>query len=257
MKIILKAFLITVLLAVSFVSHSQRNVADSAIGTPWIGVQYGGNWTGGDLAQRYGFLHHVGFYAGYKTKNNWMYGLDANFMFGSGKTVRLEGVFDHLLDSYGNITDINGDIALVQALPRGMVINATVGKIFPVISPNPNSGPMVQFGAGWMVHRLRVETQEQVVPQLELDYRKGYDRLTSGINIHQFIGYGFLANGGAWNFYGGFYFNEAFTYNRRTINFDQPDTPVSTDLRIDLQYGFKVGWLIPFYKRQPKDFYYN
>ena len=30
---------------------------------------------------------------------------------------------------------------------------------------------------------MKIETNEQVVPQLELDYKKGYDRLTTGINF--------------------------------------------------------------------------
>ena len=47
------------------------------------------------------------------------------------------------------------------------------------------------------------------------------------------------------------------TKNRRTINFDEPDVPVSTELRLDVQVGFKLGWVIPIYKRQPKDFYFN
>lgn len=66
-----------------------------------------------------------------------------------------------------------------------------------------------------------------------------------------------MANEGVLNFYAGFYAQEGFTYNRRTINFDTPDIPVSTDMRLDIQYGFKLGWLIPIYPRQPKEFYYN
>lgn len=235
--------------------NAQRNVSDSTIGAVWFGVQYGGGFTAGDLADRYGYMNHLGFIAGYKTKQNWVYGLDANFMFGNN--VRMTGIFDHLVDSKGNITDINGDIAIVRALPRGVYANATVGKIFPIWSPNPNSGLYVNFGAGYLLHRLRVETQDHVVPQLELDYRKGYDRLTVGANIKQFVGYAYMANQGAANFYGGLWAQQAFTYNQRTINFDQPDVPVSTDLRLDLQFGFKVGWLIPIYKRQPKEFYFN
>ena len=66
-----------------------------------------------------------------------------------------------------------------------------------------------------------------------------------------------MANQGAYNFYAGFYIQEAFTYNRRTVFFDQPNTEVPKDMRIDIQYGFRVAWLIPFYKRLPKEYYYN
>ena len=228
---------------------------DSIIGTPWIGVQYGANWTTGDLADRYGFMNHIGIMAGYKTKKNWFWGLESNFMFGND--VRMTGLFDHLTDSQGNINDVNGDIGLILVYARGLNVNLAIGKVFPVLSPNKNSGIFVHAGLGYLAHKMRVETQEQVIPQLELDYKKGYDRFTTGPNAHQFIGYAYMSNGGFMNFYGGFYIQEGFTQNKRTIFFDQPTIPVSSETRLDIQYGVKVGWFIPFYKRQPKEFYYN
>jgi hypothetical protein len=250
-----KSFLILSILLLANSIIAQRNVKDSIIGTPWIGVQYGANWTSGDLADRYGFMNHVGIMAGYKTNKNWFWGIESNFMFGND--VRMTGVFDHLIDSQGNITDVNGDIALVLVYARGLNVNLAVGKVFPVLSPNKNSGIFVHAGVGYLAHRMRVETQEQVIPQLELDYKKGYDRFTAGPNAHQFLGYAFMSNAGFLNFYGGFYIQEGFTQNKRTIFFDQPTIPVSSETRLDIQYGVKVGWFIPFYKRQPKEFYYN
>lgn len=243
---------------VLFGTHSafaQRNIADSAISNAMISFQYVGGITGGDLADRYGYLNHVGIFAGYKTKSNWILGADGMFMFSN--TNRIPGVLDDLKDSKGNITDQNGDIAIVRTLPRGFYANAVVGKIIPVLAPNPNSGIYVNLGVGYMMHKLRIETQDHVVPLLELDYRKGYDRLTTGIMTSQFIGYSFMGSDSPINFFAGFYAQQGFTHNRRTINFDSPETPVSTDLRLDLQYGFKAGWVIPIYQRQPKDFYFD
>lgn len=239
----------------SFSAFSQRAAADSAIGATWLGVHYGANLSGGDLAERYGFLNHVGIVAGRKTNKNYVFGLDAAFIFGN--SLKLTGILDHLKDSKGNITDVNGDIAIYQLLPRGMYANGTAGKIFPVFGSNPNSGIYANIGVGFLAHKIRVETQDHVVPQIELDYRKGYDRLTTGINTSQFLGYSFMADQGIVNFYAGFYFQQGFTKNRRTINFDSPETPVSQATRLDLQYGIKACWLIPIYKRRPKDFYYN
>lgn len=251
-----------IFLFLSCISLAQRNVKDSIIGTPWIGAHYGANWTAGDLDDRYLFFSHVGIMAGYKTNRNWFYGLDANFMFGNRinadePTDEFYGIFDHLTDSQGNINDVNGDIGLIYLYARGVNVNGSIGKIFPVLSPNKNSGIFVHAGAGYLLHRLRVETQEQVIPQLELDYKKGYDRLTNGPNFHQFVGYAFMANGGFFNFYGGFYAQQGLTWNQRTIFFDRPDEPVSTATRLDIQYGVRLGWFIPFYKRQPKEFYFN
>lgn len=251
----MKKILLFIFILFAFQLICQRNIKDSTIGSPLIGVHYGGNWTAGDLASRYGYFNHIGINAGYKTNKNWYYGLDANFMFGN--QTRMTGIFDHLVDDKGNITDVNGDIALVLVYPRGVNVNLAFGKIFPVFSPNSNSGIFINGGVGYLLHRLRIETNDQVVPQIELDYKKGYDRLTMGVNFHQFIGYSFLSNSGAYNFYGGFYLQEGLTKNQRTIFFDQPDVPVSTATRLDIQYGFKLGWYIPFYKRQPKDYYFD
>lgn len=255
MKTLIPSFLFACFMLVSSFSNAQRNVADSIIPSTWLVIQYGGGFTNADLADRYGYLSHIGIFAGYKTKKNWVLGIDGAFMFGSN--VRMTGLFDHLTDSKGNITDQNGDIATVRALPRGFFTNAVIGKVLPILSPNPNSGVYVNFGVGYLLHKLRVETQDHVVPQLELDYRKGYDRLTTGINTSQFIGYALMADDSPINFFAGFYAQQGFTKNQRTVNFDQPGVPVSTELRLDLQFGFKVGWMVPVYQRQPKEYYFD
>ena len=249
-------FIALVLLSFTVNSVSaQRKASDTVLATPWISVSYGINGTAGDLQDRYGLLNNLGFFAGYKTKRNWIYGIEGNFIFGN--RINVTDLFDELLDSKGNITDENGDIATVLVLARGFNVNGSIGKIFPVLSPNKNSGIYANIGAGYVAHKMRIETQDHFVPQIENEYRKGYDRLTSGINLHQFLGYALMANQGAFNFYGGFYIQEGFTYNRRTVFFDQPEAPASTDLRMDIQYGFKIAWMIPVYKRLPKEFYYN
>ncbi|TNE55472.1 MAG: hypothetical protein EP338_04180 [Bacteroidetes bacterium] len=246
-----------VLVSILFCStfFAQRNVRDSAVATPWIAVHYGGNWTKKDLALRYGFLNHLGVLAGYKTKSNWFLGLEGNFIFGD--QINARGLFDNLVDSYGNITDVNGTVAQVLVLARGTNVNVSIGKIIPVFGGNPNSGIFVHAGAGYLMHKMRIDTRDQVIPQIELDYRKGYDRLSTGYNIHGFLGYGFMANRGLINFYGGFYVQQGYTKNRRLIFFDQPDVPVSQEVMKDLQIGFKGGWLIPIYRRKPKEFYFN
>lgn len=246
---LLLAFLVQV------TAWSQRKFGDSTIATPWVGIQYGGNWSNADLGERYGYFNHLGMMAGYKTKRNWVYGLDGNFMFGS--QIRMEGLFDELADSYGNITDVNGDVANILLFARGFNVNLMVGKVFPVFSLNENSGIYVHGGVGYLQHKLRIESNDQVIPSLELDYKKGYDRFTSGINFHQFVGYAFLANQGIVNFYGGFYAQQGLTYNRREIFFDRPNEEVPQGQRLDVQIGFKLGWFIPVYQRKPKDYYFD
>ena len=235
--------------------RAQSQKSDSAVSRTWIGFEYGANGTSADLADRYGFLNHLGLMTGFKTKKNYFFGLNSYFLFGN--EVRLTGVFDHLTDAYGNITDINGDIAALVVFPRGFSSNLTIGKILPFLNVNKNSGVFIHGGVGFLLHKMKIETNEQVVPQLELDYKKGYDRLTTGINFHQFLGYNFMASTGGYHFYGGFYAQQGLTKNRRDLFYDRPDEEVSKDTRLDIQMGLKLGWVIPIYKRQPKEFYFD
>lgn len=251
----MKRSLLVCSILLAFAASAQRNMKDSVVSTPWVAIHYGANWAQNDLAARFGFLNHLGFHAGYKTSRNWTWATDASFIF--GERVKITTLFDELRDSQGNLTDINGDIATVLTLARGFNVNLAIGKVIPLKKSNQNSGIYLHGGAGYLVHKIRIESRDQVVPQLELDYRKGYDRLTSGLNFHQFAGYAFLANSGFVNFYAGIYVQEGFTKNRRTVFFDMPDTPVPTNTRLDVQAGLRAGWFIPIYKRKPKDYYFN
>ena len=235
-------------------TQAQREVTE-AIATPYIGIHYGPNWTGGDLADRYGFTNALGSHAGYKTKKNWIFGVDGNFFFGND--IKIDGIVQNLKDDKGQILNTSGTPSILLLFNRGFNINASVSKIFPVLSPNPNSGIMLQFSAGYLWHKLRLETQNDEVPQLEGEYLKGYDRLTIGANTSQFIGYSYMADRGILNFYGGVYFQQGYTVNQRDIFWDHPNEKVSKDLRIEHMFGLLVGWLIPIYKREVKDFYFN
>ncbi|MCR9172301.1 MAG: hypothetical protein NXI10_07425 [bacterium] len=244
-------------LSLGFSANAQLNFQDSAIAMPWVSIQYGFNLTGADLAQRHGHFNHIGFFAGYKTERNWVYGVDGSFMFGNDVTPNTATMFAHLADDKGFITDQNGDQAVVVTASRGMNVNGNVGKVIPIFNSNPNSGLYASVGFGWIAHKIRVETQDHVVPVIELDYRKGYDRLVQGFTTNQFIGYAFMSNQSFLKFYGGVYIQEGLTYERRTVFFDEPEYEVPTDARLDLQFGLRLGWMIPIYPRQPQDFYFD
>ncbi|MEO1715307.1 MAG: hypothetical protein AAFU60_18420, partial [Bacteroidota bacterium] len=47
------------------------------------------------------------------------------------------------------------------------------------------------------------------------------------------------------NFYAGFEIMEGFTVNRRSFNFDTQ--MADTTPRLDILYGFRLGWTLPFY----------
>src|SRR5690554_7147117 len=86
---------------------------------------------------------------------------------------------------------------------------------------------MIKVSAGYLWHKLRIETQEDEVPQLEGEYLKGYDRLTIGVNTSQFLGYNYMADRGILNFYAGVYFQQGFTRNQRELFWDRSEEHTS------------------------------
>ena len=158
--------LLILLLFVRVLANAQGEVKNESISTPLVGIHWGGNLPGADLLARYGFLNNLGFTVGYKLANQWYFGVDANFIFGN--TVKMNGIFDLLLDDKGNITDVNGTKASVLVYPRGFNANFSVGRLFPTGKKNANSGILVHAGAGYLLHHLRIETNDQVVPQIEI-----------------------------------------------------------------------------------------
>lgn len=241
------------LLLFPLLAHGQLNVRDSSINQFFTGLNYKFNLTGGDMKERWGFNHEIGMDFQYKFQNNLTVGIDGGFIFGD--QLKDSTIFADSYNSYNTITGLNGKSAIVLFLMRGAHANIGAGYVFNKLGNNPNSGLWVNAGIGYFMHKIRIESLYDEVPQLEGDYRKGYDRLTMGFATKQFIGYLFQHDYRFLNFYVGFEFIQGFTYNVRNYNFDLegPDP----GMKLDFMYSAKFGWMIPVYKRQPKPVYYD
>lgn len=244
---------IAVFIGLANISQAQQSVSDSVIGVVLIDVTYTLQSPGGDLSDRFGLNSAVGGSFYYKTKSNWLIGASGNFMFGSD--VKERTMLDGFRDENGGILGTTGLYANVLLYQRGFNLEARVGKIFPWFGPNPNSGIMVTAGVGFLQHKIRFEDSVEEVPLLLDDNAKGYDRLTNGLMISQFIGYRYLGNRRLMNFIAGIEVMEAFTRNRRQFNYDTRSE--DNESRLDLLYGFRIGFTLPLYKRVPKEFYYE
>lgn len=251
----MKNFLLLIFISLSFLGFTQRNLKENSVSTFLIGAHYAPSFALKDLATRYNFLNHIGASVSYKTAPNWVFGVEGSFIFGN--YTRMKGLFDHLVDSQGNISDANGDVGVVLANPRGLNFNVNVGKIIPIAKSNPNSGIFIRISGGYLQHKLNVETRDHVIPSLELKYKKGYDRLSTGFASEQFLGYLYMGNNEYANFLVGGFIQEGFTKNRRNLNYDQPDVPVDKSLRLDIMVGLKLSWLIPAYSRKSKTYYFD
>lgn len=232
---------------------AQMYVKDSVINIPVISANYSPHIPEGDLKSRVGFHNSVGIYAEYKTKKNWLYGLEGNFIFGN--TIQDRSFMDAYLTERGEIISPNGGYAIVLLFHRGWSINATIGKLLPVIGPNLNSGILLKMGIGTMFHKIRIETQEDFLPFLQDEYLKGLDRFTLGVNIKGFAGYMHMSNNSFLRFYTGPEVIMGFNRGMRDYLFDtrMPDQRQ----RLDIMLGFRIGYIIPVYQKTSNEFYTN
>ena len=246
-------FLISLILF--FISHceswAQHNIRDSTISFTMIGATFAYQFPGSDLANRFGNNLNTGVVFKWKFRNNWILGVGGDFLFGDD--VKENNILDKYKTADGNIINGGGQYSTVLLSERGLKLELSGGKIFPVLGPNKNSGLMTTLGIGMLQHKIRIDTPESSIPYLEDEYIKGYDRLSTGLSLTEFLGYINFGNKRFVNFYTGLEFTQAFTKNRRNLNFD---TGLKDDKsRLDLLFGLRVGWVFPLYKRSADKLY--
>jgi hypothetical protein len=238
------------ILFMKFLSVSaQVSVKDSCIKIPMFFAHYAFQVPGNDMANR--FLDNSNLGAGFlfKTKKNLLFGADINYIFRDA--VKENNILQSISTPDGFIIDGNGQPADVSLTERGFYTSLKCGKIFSILNPNPNSGVVAIGSVGFLQHKINISNPNNTAPQIAGDYKKGYDRLTNGIAFSEFIGYMYFSKNRLTSFFAGFEFVQAFTKNRRDINFDTQTKDYSK--RTDLLSGFKIGWIIPLYPKIRND----
>lgn len=230
---------------------AQVSVKDSAISMVMIRPSYGIQLPGADLANRFGFNQTVGLATTYKNKLGWMISAEGDFIFGNRITE--PNLFSMLTTTEGTIIGEDGLYGDIRVFERGYYITLSFGRLFKVLKPNPNCGFIVEGGVGFFQHKIKIQDKKNSVPSLNGDYVKGYDHLTNGLSVREFIGYQYISNHRLVNFYGGVEFLQGFTKNRRDYNYSEMSADPST--RFDMLMGIRVGWIIPLFKEAPEEFY--
>ncbi len=233
-------------------SFAQVNIRDSAIYTPMIYATYGYQFPGGDLAKQFGSNSNIGGGFIFKTKRNWMFGAEGNYLF--GQSVRnSDALIKGIVTSEGFVIDANGYMADIVFYEAGFNAFAKFGKVIPLFAPNPNCGFTLLAGAGYIQDKIRIHVIGNTAPQLQGDYNKGYDRLNGGVALTGAVGYMYLSNTRLLNFSASFEFMQAWTTPYRDRDFD---TGKKDTRKLNSQfYTLRVFWMIPLYRRAPKEFY--
>lgn len=231
---------LTFLLLLSFFALQAQNNGGALL----VSFNFGGQKPAGDLFPRFGNSLAVGTNVEYMTdKSNIIFGVQHSFIFGA---IVKEDVLYSLRNENGIIFGDQFAFAEVQLRERGFYTSAHVGKLFSINKENERSGIRVHIGAGLLQHKIRIQDDpNSFVPTLTDERKKGYDRLTNGLALNQFIGYQHLSKNRLANFFIGIEAIEGFTQNRRTINVDTGIQDRSK--RLDILWSAKIGWILPFY----------
>ena len=211
-----------------------------------------------DMAVRFGNSFRLGGGIKLKTKNNWLFGIEHVFIVG-GK-VKEPGLLQNLYASGGGIINEFGQEVNVGIFQRGYMTGIQVGKILPYLNRNANSGLTVQTGIGFMQYKINLFDEDNNIgplkkdPNTGLDYKKGYDRLTNGTYLKQFVGYTHNSTNKLINFVAGMDFTYGFNRGRRAYLFDVQKP--GDEKRQDILVGFNFTWVIPIYKKITEETYY-
>lgn len=242
---------ITLLLAFSLL-YSQDEELPKPSSIVMVYGSFGMHLPGGDMAKRFGSNLLVGPGFMYKTDANWFWGFEADFL--SGNSVKEDDIFAGLETETGYMIDASGLYADVYTSMRGFRVGPRFGKIIPFNKANPNTGLMISLSPSILQHKIRIENRNNAAPQVDPNYAKGYDRLSNGFALTEFVGYFHSGKSSLLSFYAGFEFVQAWTQSRRDWDFDKMQKDESK--RQDYLNGLKVGWVIQFNRSTSRTYYY-
>jgi hypothetical protein len=218
-----------------------------------VNLGYGPYSSGGDLSNRFGNGWSIdgGLYW-LPVKNNLEFGLRVQY--GFGDQVK-EDVLADLRTREGFLIGNQREPADIQLRQRQLFIGPSLGNTFS-IGKNKRAGIHVKTSIGYFFHRIRLQQDPvQGVPQVAEELEAGYDRLTGGLAVHQFIGFQQLALDKRLNFYIGGEVTAGFTKALRSFDIPTGAAP-STEGRTDLLLGLKAGLIIPFYFGEGRQIFY-
>lgn len=207
-----------------------------------VNFEFGFNMPGGDYSNRFGNNLRIGGGVEYLTKNNFAYGVNGSYYFGDNVK---EDVLSEIRNEDGFLIGNNKIHANIFLRQRAFYIGGSFGKIFSLSQYNRRSGIRATLGLGLFQHKIRVEEDpNSFVPIIAGEYKKGWDRMSNGLSLRQFIGYQHLSSNGLINFSIGFEFMQAFTQNQRIQDFKLMEK--LDESRFDMMYGVKLVWTLPF-----------
>lgn len=182
----------------------------------------------------------------------WFFGFMGQYFFGNNVN---EDVLQDIRLANGTLVSNQRTAADINLRLRGLFAGARASKIFS-FGENNRAGLKVSLGFGILSHRIRIQDAVNLsVPQFAQEYRKGYDRLTAGPAMYNFVGYEQLSFNGRVNFFAGFELITGITSSQRSFDFATAGSLKGT--RLDMLGGARLGIILPFYIGDGEEIFYR
>lgn len=204
-----------------------------------------------DLKDRFGRFNKISGGYNYLSSNDFIFGGDISYYYGDNVKEDVLSVFREPNGTLISNAEVYADVFLRH---RGLYMGGEVGKIFS-FKNKYRSGIKTSLGLGFLEHRIRINDNGQNLTKLFGERKKGYDRLSRGLALRQFIGYHHLSSNRRINYSIGFEVTEAWTSSVRAVNWDTGQPGQSG--RFDVIVGIKAVWILPFWTGvSNEDIYY-
>ncbi len=215
-------------------------------------ISYGVDLPGGDLADRFGLNYNPAVDLDYVINDSWFFGVHGHFLL--GPFVK-EDVISNIRTSDGLLIGQQKNKSILTMKQRGFSVGIHAGKFINLSPTKQKHGIRLRVGSGLLSHHIIFNDESVTLNQLLGDYGRGYDRLTRGLTLEEFIGYQYISADGKINMFAGFSFVQGFTQNLRPVNFD---TGLRDDRRrLDLMNGLRIGVTFNLYENSTgEDIYY-
>ena len=214
---------------------------------------YGPFSTGGDLGDRFGGGFSLTGGVDYLPGGaGWELGVMASY--GFGNVVR-EDVLAGLRTDAGYLIGNQRAPADVALRQRHLFIGPRFGYTF-AFGANRRAGLKTTTALGYFYSRIRFqEDPVQYLPQIDPSRQAGYDRLTGGPALYQFLGYQQLALDRRLNFFVGGEVIYAATKHLRAYDVALAG-PSAAGGRQDLVFGLRIGLILPIYLGTGEEIFY-
>ncbi len=243
----------TTLLVITIILNAKtQSLKKDTLTLPTLSANIGFCYPMGDLKERYNFFGQAGSSFMIKFKNNFTITTEGLVLFGEG--YKGDDPLRLIVNSNGTLTNEYGQPAEFARGMRGMQITSKIGYILSKYSHNPNSGITISLGGGFFQTKYWIDQRGNNIPQIMGDYVKGYDKMSNGFALTQFVGYTYFHNKNFWNLFFGIEFTEAWTESRRSWDFTLMRRDNSR--HHEFMATIKAGWIISFIRREAEDIYY-